>query len=126
MPNPVAAIRPHIRRRSQRVSADAARSFLVRQKQQTTPPIPGSNLSTHIESEYEPPRPTPLVHELTRTLAAIRSPDSKELDRFWGHMLDSLASGRLSPSESRLLARSLGKVRKTLKKRPSGVSETPT
>lgn len=109
MPKPV-AIRPNIRRRSHRVSPDAAHSFLDRQHQQSDPPLQSPTTSG------EPPRPTPLAHELTLALAAIRSPDQKELDRFWGYLLDSLAAGRVSPGEGRLIARSLGKVRKTLGK----------
>ncbi|HIJ85723.1 MAG: hypothetical protein HW380_1025 [Magnetococcales bacterium] len=102
--------RSNIRRRTHRVSLDAARSFLMRQRQ--SPPLEQWADATQEPECAETPSP-----EKTELLSVEpHLSNVREIDRHWGRLLDALESGTISPGEGRQLARDLGRIRQNLVK----------
>ncbi|MBF0133118.1 MAG: hypothetical protein HQL75_11090 [Magnetococcales bacterium] len=101
------------------MSADAALSFLKRQRQgllvEKRIPIPPQPPAAEPADRMDP---TP-IDALTPDLVSQHLATPQELDRLWGRMLNALESGEISRSDGRHLARSLGQIRQSLQRTPS-------
>ncbi|MBF0174882.1 MAG: hypothetical protein HQL83_15795 [Magnetococcales bacterium] len=113
---------PPIRRRIQRFSLDAAHSFLARRRH---PPLSAAPAPReHTDPAADPPQPAPPeVTGKTHDALTVSAPSTlREVDQYWGRLLNALETGRISPGEGRQLAKNLGRLRQILEKKPSKTS----